>query len=233
MFATTRWSLIVAARGGDSPPARQALAELCRVYWYPLYAYIRRRGHGHDAAQDLTQDFFARLLEKNDLAAVDPARGRFRSFLLAACQHFLANRHDHDHALKRGGGRVILPIDFGDAERRYGNEPAHEQTPERLFERRWALALLDQVLNRLRGEYEAGGKGEVFARLKGHLTGGATASHAEAASALGISEGAFKVAVHRLRKRYRDLLREEIAQTLDDPAQTGDEIRALFVALGP
>jgi RNA polymerase sigma-70 factor (ECF subfamily) len=233
MFATTRWSLIVAARGGDSPPARQALAELCRVYWYPLYAYVRRRGHDHETAQDLTQDFFARLLEKNDLAAVDPARGRFRSFLLAACQHFLANRHDRDHALKRGGGRTLLSIDFGDADRRYGNEPAHEQTPERLFERRWALALLDQVLNRLRDEYESGDKGALFAGLKGHLTGATTTSHAAAAAALGLSEGAVKVAVHRLRKRYRDLLREEIAQTLDDPAQIGDEIRALFQALGP
>ena len=232
MFATTRWSLIAAARDGDSPPARQALAELCGIYWYPLFAYVRRRGHDRDEAQDLTQAFFTRLLEKNDLAAADPARGRFRSFLLTACQHFLANQHDHEQALKRGGGRTFVPIDFDDAERRYSNEPAHDQTPERLFERRWALALLDRVLNRLCGEYEAAGKDGLFARLKGYLTGSDPSSYAEAALMLGISEGAIKVAVHRLRKRYRDLLRDEIAQTLDHPTHIDDEIRALFFALG-
>jgi RNA polymerase sigma-70 factor (ECF subfamily) len=233
MFATTRWTLVLAARDRAAPEAGQALAELCRLYWYPLYAYVRGRGHPHDRAQDLTQEFFARLLEKDALAAVEQDKGRFRSFLLAACRHFLANQHDHDQAQKRGGGRQALSIDFRDADGRYTHEPAHGETPERLFERRWALALLDQVLTRLRGDYEASGKGRLFEGLKGRLTGDAGASHARAAAELGLSEGAVKVAVHRLRKRYRELLREEIAQTLDDPGQVEDEIRALFAALGP
>ncbi len=231
-FATTHWSLIVAAQDASVPEARQALAELCRLYWYPLYAFIRRNGHADDRAQDLTQEFFARLLEKDGLAAVDQSKGRFRSFLLAACRHFLANQWDRDHAQKRGGG-AVLSIDFDGAEDRYTHEPAHDETPERLFERRWALALLERVLARLRGEYEAAGKGHLFACLKGRLAGeGATASHARTAAELGVSEGAVKVAVHRMRKRYRELLRDEIAQTVDDPGQVEDEIRALFAALG-
>jgi RNA polymerase sigma-70 factor (ECF subfamily) len=234
MFATTRWSLVAAAREGGSPPARAALAELCRAYWYPVYAFVRRQGNGHDTAQDLTQEFFARLLEKDALAAVDPARGRFRSFLLASCRNFLANCRDHDHALKRGGGRPTLPLDFGDADGRYGREPAHADTPERLFERRWALALLDRVLGRLSDEYAASGKAALFQRLRPYLTGDASGDpYAAAATDLGTNEGAVKVAVHRLRQRYRDTLRDEIAQTLADPAEVDDEIRALFAALGP
>jgi RNA polymerase sigma-70 factor (ECF subfamily) len=203
------------------------------MYWYPLYAYVRSRGHSHDRAQDLTQEFFATLLEKDGLAAVEQGKGRFRSFLLAACQHFLANQHDREQAQKRGGGRQFVPIDFQGAEGRYRHEPAHGETPERLFERRWALALLERVLARLRAEYEASGRGRLFERLKARLTGGdAGVPHAEAAEELGLSEGAVKVAVHRMRKRYRELLREEIAQTLDDPGQVEDEIRSLFAALG-
>jgi RNA polymerase sigma-70 factor (ECF subfamily) len=224
--------MIAAARDGETVQAKAALTALCRAYWYPLYAYIRHQGYPADRAEDLTQEFFARLLEKDALAAVEQEKGRFRSFLLAACRHFLANQHDHDQALKRGGGRQALSIDFRDADGRYAHEPAHGETPERLFERRWALALLDQVLARLRGEYEAAGKGRLFECLKGRLTGDAS-SHAWAAADLGLSEGAVKVAVHRLRKRYRELLREEIAQTLDDPGQVEEEIRALFAALGP
>ena len=230
MFVTTRWSLIVAARG-DSPPAREALSELCRAYWYPLYAYIRRKGHTHAEAEDLTQEFLARLLERDDLAGVDPARGRFRSFLLAACNHFLSNRRDHDRALKRGGGQQPLPLDFGAAEQRYNAEPGHEETAERLFERRWALALLDRVLDRLRQEYATGGKGELFEKLKGRLAGDSGASYADVATDLTLTEGAVKVAAHRMRLRYRDLLRDEIAQTLDDPTAVDDEIRSLFTAL--
>jgi RNA polymerase sigma factor (sigma-70 family) len=232
MFATTRWSLVIAA-GGSSLPARDALAELCRLYWYPLYAYIRRKGNAHAEAEDLTQEFFARLLERGDLAAVDPARGRFRSFLLAACNHFLSNQRDRDRTLKRGGGRQPLPLDFGAAERRYDAEPGHDQTPERLFERRWTLALLDHVLQRLQQDYEGSRKGALFQRLKGQLAGEAAASYAEAAAGLGLTEGAVKVAAHRLRQRYGELLRDEIAQTLDDPAAVDDEIRALFAALVP
>jgi RNA polymerase sigma-70 factor (ECF subfamily) len=224
--------MIVAARDGETAQAKAALAELCRAYWYPLYAYIRHQGHPADRAEDLTQEFFARLLEKDSLGMVDPEKGKFRSFLLAACRHFLANQHDHDRARKRGGGRRPLSIDFRDADGRYAHEPGHGETAERLFERRWALALLDQVLARLRGEYEAAGKGRLFECLKGRLTGDAGGPHARTAAELGLSEGAVKVAVHRLRKRYRELLREEIAHTVDDPAQVEDEIRALFAALG-
>lgn len=231
-FATTRWSLVCAARAPSSPESRAALAALCGVYWYPLYAFVRRQGHDADRARDLTQEFFARLLERADLAAVDRSKGRFRSFLLAACKHFLCNEHDRVHARKRGGGRAPLPIDAAVAEGRYGGEPSHNETPERLFERRWALALLDQVLARLRQEYAAAGKGRLFERLKGHLTGEAGLPHARAAAELGLREGAVKVAVHRLRKRYGELLRDEIAQTLHDPAEVEDEIRDLFAALG-
>jgi RNA polymerase sigma-70 factor (ECF subfamily) len=223
--------MVRAAGDSSGPEARDALASLCTAYWYPLYAFVRRQGHGPEQAQDLTQGFFARLLEKNDLASADQTRGRFRSFLLAACKHFLSNERDREHALKRGGGRVPLSIDRTAAEGCYGREPSHDETPERLFERRWALTLLEQVLARLRGEYETAGKGRLFERLKGHLTGGGEA-HAQAAAELRMSEGAVKVAVHRLRQRYRDLLRDEIAQTLTDPAEVEDEVRALFAALG-
>jgi RNA polymerase sigma-70 factor (ECF subfamily) len=233
MFATTRWSLILAAQDRNAPVSRAALDELCRVYWYPLYAYVRRRGFAHDRAQDLTQDFFARLLEKDALALVEQNRGRFRSFLLAACQHFLANERDRDRAQKRGGGRHVLTLDFSDAEQRYHREPAHAETAERLFERRWALTLLDQVLARLRAECEASNKDHLFQALKIHLTGdGSGPAHAQLATELEMSEGAVKVLVHRLRRRYRELLREEIAQTVESPAQIEDEIQALFRAVG-
>jgi RNA polymerase sigma-70 factor (ECF subfamily) len=221
VFATTRWSLIATARPG-APDAREALAALCHVYWGPLYAYIRRRGHSHEQAQDLTQDFFADLLARDSLEGVDPARGRFRSFLLAACRNFLSNQHDREQALKCGGGRRVLSLDFADAERRYAAEPAHEQTPERLFERRRALALLDHVLGRLREEYAGAGKRELFERLKGSIVGAGEA-HAQTAAELGMSE----VAVHRLRGRCRELLREEIARTVDD-AEINDEVRGIL-----
>jgi len=230
VFATTHWSLVVAARGA-SPVAREALAELCRLYWYPLYAYVRRRGHSADEAQDLTQEFFARLLERDDLAGLDPARGRFRAFLLAACRHFLANQNDRAQALKRGGGLRPRSLDLADADRRYAAEPSHEQTPERLFERRWALTLLDRVLQRLRQHYETAGQLVLFERLKGSLAGETDVPHAESAAALNMTEGAVKVAAHRLRQRYRDLLRDEIARTVAEPAEVDDEVRALFAAL--
>jgi RNA polymerase sigma-70 factor (ECF subfamily) len=230
-FATTRWSLIAAARDAGIPAAREALAELCRLYWYPLYAYVRRRGHDHDAAQDLTQGFFARLLERQDWAAVDPERGRFRSFLLAACQHFLANEHDREHSRKRGGGQRLLSLDFADADGRYLREPSHDQTPERLFERRWALTLLEQVLAGLQEEYESAGKGPQFEALKGSLAG-PEVPYAAVAEELGMSEGAVKVAAHRLRQRYRDRLRATIADTVADEAQVDEELRDLFAALG-
>jgi RNA polymerase sigma-70 factor (ECF subfamily) len=229
-FATTHWSLVRAAQGA-APEARAALGALCQTYWYPLYAYIRRQGHPPDRAQDLTQELFARLLEKDALASVDEGRGRFRSFLLAACRHFLSNQRDWERALKRGGGLPPIPIG-PDAEGRYAREPAHEETAERLFERRWALALLERAIGRLRTEHVASSKERLFECLKGHLTGDGP-PHTQTAEALGMSEGAVKVAVHRLRGRYRELLHDEIAQTLSDPADFENEVRALFAALGP
>jgi RNA polymerase sigma factor (sigma-70 family) len=229
-FATTRWSLVVAAQQGAAPEAHDALADLCRLYWYPLYAYIRRRGHDTNQAEDLTQAFFARLLEKDGLAAVTPARGRFRSFLLAACQNFLANERERANALKRGGGRVVS-LDLGDADGRYRREPDHSETPERLFERRWALTLLARVLGRLREDYEAAGKGRLFEALKGQLTGDGTAPYAALGEELGMTQAAVKTAVHRLRRRYGELLREEIGETVATQAEIDSEIQALFRAL--
>lgn len=232
-FATTHWSVIVAAGDGHSPEAREALGVLCRTYWYPLYAYVRRQGFAPDGAQDLTQEFFARFLEKDFLAQVDRAKGRFRSFLLTACKHFLANERDRAAAKKRSGGREIAALDFRSAEDRYSLEPAHCLTPEKLFERRWAMTLLDQVLARLRQEFVVADKAKHFDVLKAFLTGQKyTEAHGEVGRKLGMSQGAVKVAVHRLRRRYRELLREEIMRTLDDQSEIEDEIRNLFTALG-
>jgi RNA polymerase sigma factor (sigma-70 family) len=231
-FATTHWTVVVAARDGDDDRARAALAELCRMYWYPLYAFVRRKGHRADEAQDLTQEFFARLLEKDFLAVIDRGKGKFRSFLLAACQHFLANEHDRANAQKRGGGRSHFSLDWQDAENRYAHEPAHALTAEKLFERRWAVTLLDEVLLRLKAEYDQSGKGALFEHLKGFLTQPSeTAPYRELAASLDMTEGAVRVAVHRLRRRYRELLEEQIAHTVETPDQVADEIRSLFAAL--
>jgi RNA polymerase sigma factor (sigma-70 family) len=227
-FATTRWSLVAAAK---DPAARQVLAELCGLYWYPVYAFFRRRGHSADDAGDLTQEFFARLIEKAGIAGADRAKGRFRSYLLGACRHFLTNEHDRAAAQKRGGGRVIGSLDFSDAERRYAAEPADDRTPEQLFERRWALTLLDGVLAGLRAEYVTAGQEPLFDRLKSSLTGEA-GSYADLAAELGMTEGAVKVAAHRLRRRYRDRLRAAIAETVETDDDVEAEIRDLFAALG-
>jgi RNA polymerase sigma-70 factor (ECF subfamily) len=221
----------MAAGDRASPDARAALAELFAAYWYPLYAFVRRRGSDPQAAEDLVQGFFAALLESDGLATVDRAKGRFRSFLVAGCAHFLANSHDHGRALKRGGGRVIVPIDSLEAEDRYQREPAHELTAERLFERRWATTLLDHVLNRLASEMHSAGKRRQFEVLRPALLGGfEKVSYARTAAELGCSEGAARAAAHRLRARYRAILREEVARTLDAPASVEDEIRDLFAA---
>ncbi|HMC65784.1 MAG TPA: sigma-70 family RNA polymerase sigma factor [Gemmataceae bacterium] len=230
-FATTHWSIVLAARDRDSPQAQDALASLCASYWYPLYAFIRRQGFTADQSQDLTQEFVARLLEKEFLGAVDREKGKFRSFLLAACKHFLANERDRERAQKRGGGRQGLSLDFNSADRRYGLEPVHTLTPERLFERRWALTLLDQVLARLRQESVEAGRQKVFDRLKVFLTGETGPAYRQVAKELGMSEGAVKVAVHRFRERYRELLREEIGRTVAATEDIDGEIRDLFAAL--
>jgi RNA polymerase sigma-70 factor (ECF subfamily) len=231
-FATTHWTLVVAARDRGAPQAREALAALCDAYWYPLYAFIRGQGHSADGAQDLTQEFFARLLEKDFLAVVDPAKGRFRAFLLAACKHFLANERDREHALKRGGGKVPLSLDFEHAEGRYALEPGHDLTPEKHFERRWVLTLLDGVLARLRDEFGRAGKSQQFDSLKGYLMGDrAEEPYRAVAARLGMTEGALRVAIHRFRGRYGEMLREEIGRTVHDPGEIEEEIRSLFSAL--
>jgi RNA polymerase sigma-70 factor (ECF subfamily) len=216
-------------RGG--PEAEAALAALCEAYWYPLYAEARRRGLGAEDAGDLVQGFFARLLEKGDLAAADRTRGRFRSFLLAAFGHFLANERDRRHARKRGGGRRIVPLDPAEGESRYGQEPSHEDTPGRIFDRRWALALIDRALGRLKDECERGGKGALFETVKPALAGDRAASYAELAQSLGMTEGAIKTAVHRLRARCAALIREEVAQTVSSPEEIDEELGHLFAAL--
>ncbi len=231
-FVTTQWTAVLAAGRSDSTHARTALEKLCRDYWFPLYAYVRRQGHDAHDAQDLTQEFFARLLEKNYLADVQREKGRFRSFLLAAMKHFLANEWHRANAQKRGGGQKLIPLEAGDAESRYGVEPAHNESPDKLFERRWALTVLDLVLTRLREEHVASGKINNFDALKGCLTGDrALLPYAELGATLGMSEGAVKVAVHRLRQRYRELLRAEIANTVATAAEVEEEMRHLFAAL--
>jgi RNA polymerase sigma factor (sigma-70 family) len=231
-FATTRWSVVAAAGGAPSPEAREAVATLCRAYWYPLYAYARRRSASADDAQELTQEFFAHLLEKESLRSADPARGKFRSFLLTAFQRFLGHQRDRARAQKRGGGRAVLPLDFQAGERLYRREPADHATPEAVYERRWALTLLEQTLARLRQEMVKAGKGRLFECLKGTLTGEeGVGPYARLAEELGLSEQAVKVAVHRLRRRYGELLRDEIAQTVGTPEEVEDELRALFAAV--
>jgi len=231
-FVTTHWSVVLAARRADTTRARDALARLCQTYWHPLHAYVRRLGHSPHDAQDLTQEFFARLLAKNYLADADAARGRFRSFLLAALKHFLANEWEKARAQKRGGGQIPISIDPVAAETGCHFEPADPATAEKLFERRWALTLLDQVLRRLRQEYATTGRETLFEQLKPTLTEASrSVRYAEMATRLGTTEGAVKVAVHRLRQQYRELLRAEIAETVASPGEVEDELRNLFAAL--
>jgi RNA polymerase sigma-70 factor (ECF subfamily) len=231
-FDTTRWSVIAAARGTDPEAARAALSTLCEAYWYPLYAFIRRWGADADAARDLTQAFFASLLERRDIEQVRPERGRFRTFLLASAKHFLLNEAARSRAAKRGGGVAPLPLAFDEAEGRYQVEPADVTTPETLYERRWALTLIERVLARVRTDWEASGRVAEFDELKASLLGsGADSSYADAARRLGTTEGALKVAAHRLRRRFRSRLRQEIAETVSDQAEIDDEIQYLVRAL--
>ena len=240
-FATTHWSMVVSAadhRGqsgaGQPSEAARALATLCESYWFPLYAFVRRAGYAAEDAQDLTQEFFVRLLAQNYLAVADRQRGRFRSFLLGAMKHFLANERRRQGAQKRGGPRPTISLDFSSGENRYNLiEPVDHLTPERLYEKRWALALLDLVLGRLREEFQTAGKLHLFDALKQFLAGGAQKpAYAEVGQRLGMSEAAVKVAVHRLRRRYRELLKEEIARTIVEPDTVEDELKDLLAALG-
>lgn len=234
-FATTRWSVVLAAAENPAAPDfNEALSSLCSAYWYPLYAFVRRQGYSGDDAQDLTQAFFACLLEKNYLRQADRARGRFRSFLLSALKHFLADERDRAKALKRGGGRALVSLEaLREAEGRYALEPAAGLTAEQIFERRWTLTVLDQVLVRLRADYGRHGKERVFDRLKGFLLGeNPSDNYAIAAKELAMSEGAVKVSVHRLRQRYAEALTEEIAATVESESEIEEEISYLFESLG-
>lgn len=231
IFATTRWTVVLAAGQPHAPQAERALEELCRAYWYPLYAYVRHRGHSKEDAEDLTQAFFARFLEKNYLDGLNAERGRFRAFLLAALKHFLANEWDKSQRQKRGGQLTHLSLDWQNADTHFQVAATTELSPDQAYDREWAIAVLGQVIERLRKECAAEGKVGQFETLKPYLMVGKSAiPYGEAASALGLNEGAVRVAVHRLRKRYRELLREEIAQTLSSPAMIEEELRAMLDA---
>src|SRR5688572_160298 len=232
-FCTTHWTLVLtAARGDDGTVARDALAYLCSAYWYPLYAFCRRQGRQPHDAEDLTQGFLARLLEKNGLASVRPEHGRFRSFLLASLKNFMANERERAHAQRRGGGRPLIALDVTDAETRYALEPADKLTPEMVFERRWAWAILERAMSALRQEYATAEKGERFEQLEGFLPcGHGTVSRAELAAQRGVSVGAIDVAVHRLRERFGALLREQVSETVSSEAEVKEEIGHLISVL--
>ncbi len=227
-FGTTHWSLVLKAGQG----AEEALVKLCQVYWPPLYTYTRRRGHAVHEAQDLTQAFFAHLLENRGLAGVAPSKGRFRSFLMVSLKHFLDNEWQKSHTLKRGGQQVFISWDELTAEDRESLEPSDHLTPERIFDRRWALMLLERVMDQLRKECTTARQGELFEKLKDYLTGDHPGkSYQEIARELTMSEGAVKVTVHRLRRRFGELLRQQIERTVASPDEIDDEIRQLFAAL--
>jgi RNA polymerase sigma-70 factor (ECF subfamily) len=227
-FPDTRWTMIVAA-GKDTPGRQEALGILCETYWYPVYAYIRRKGHSVDEASDLTQEFFTGILTGSFLERADPEKGRFRGFLLNAVRFFLSDERDRATAKRRGGGQ--LPFSLDDAENQYLREPAHNETPERIFERRWARALLDRVVQTLREDFVRYGRLDDFNQLKVYLVGQSDVPYAALATKLGITESALKSGIHRFRKRYRDLIRAEVAATVADPAEVEAELRFLLQAV--
>ena len=231
-FHTTHWTVVLAAREKDGAAAREALASLCATYWYPLYAFIRRHGSSPHDAEDLTQEFFFRFLERNALERVQPAAGKFRSFLLVCLKNFLANERERSQAQRRGGGRPLVPLDSGDAETRYSLEPADHRAPEAAFERRWAYAVIERTMRELRREYSGGEKSDLFEALQGFLPGGeGSVSRPDLPAKRDVSVGAIDVAVHRLRQRYGALLREQVAQTVSSEAEVEEEIRHLISVL--
>ena len=231
-FATTHWSVVLRAGKPKAPGYQDALQTLCRSYWYPLYVFIRRQGYTNQQAEDYTQAFFCRILEKKVLGMADSKRGKFRSFLLSTLKNFLADEHDRARAQKRGGGRKILSIDFKGAENQYTLEPADTLSPEKLFDKSWALTVLDRTMTRLKTELSSQGKQDLFDHLKIYLTAGKSAiSYRDKAAQLDMTEGNIRTAVHRLRRRYRKLLRDEIAQTVTNEGQIDEEIDELFNAL--
>ncbi len=235
LFATTHWSVVLASADEGSPQAAAALEQLCRTYWYPLYVYVRRRGYTTEDAQDLTQEFFALLLRKDYFRLADPKRGKFRTFLLHAFENFVINEWRHAQRVKRGGGATFLSLDADQTERRYALEPATATTPMRAYEKRWAITLLDRVLGLLRDDYARAGKEHLFDELARLLWGKDGSSDSGSCAAighrLGMTEGAVRVALHRLRKRYGDLLRAEVAQTVATPAEVDEELRCLLEAV--
>ncbi len=232
LFATTHWSVVLAAADEERPEAAAALNQLCRAYWYPLYAYVRRRGYTPEDAQDLTQDFFALFLSRKSFSLADPSRGRFRSFLLTSLQHFLADEWRRAHRAKRGGGAPELPLDGEAAEARYVAELVETATPEQAYNRHWAMTLIEQALSALRAEYASAGKTGLFEALEEFLWGQEVyGSYPELAERLGMKEGAVRVAVHRLRERYREQLRQVVAQTVSDPGETEEELRYLITVV--
>lgn len=231
IFATTHWTVVLAAGQRHTPQSDSALEQLCRTYWFPLYAYVRRRGHAKADAEDLVQAFFARFLAKNYLTGLSEERGRFRAFLLAALKNFLINEWKHASRQKRGGGETLLSLDWETADTKFQVAVQGEPSPDQAFDREWALALLGRVIEHLQAECVAEGKARLFEQLKVFLAAGKSeTAQSEVAHVLGMEEGAVRVAVHRLRKRYRQLLRDEIANTLSDPAMVDEEMRALFGA---
>jgi len=232
-FDTTHWSIVFAAARGSTAASADAMAALCSSYWYPLYCYVRKKGYSQPDAQDLTQSFFTRLLEKNYIKQADPQLGRFRSFLLTSLKHFLANEWDRDHTVKRGGRTVTLSLDYEGAETRYEFDSVSTLTPEKLYEKRWATALVDRAISKLAEDFNRAGKSTLFARLRGFLVeGGSGEPYRSVAIDLGMSEAAVKVAVHRLRRQFRQRLRAEIADTVSSQAEVEDEIRYLLSTLG-
>jgi RNA polymerase sigma factor (sigma-70 family) len=232
LYATTHWSVVLAASGTGGPHAQEALEKLCGTYWYPLYAYVRRQGHSPEDAQDLTQEFFARFLEKKYFRLANRERGRFRTFLLSSLKNFLVNEWNRSRAAKRGGGTIHIPIDGLTAENHYNQEPAHNLNAEKIYERNWAMAVLEQVRARLQEEY-ASGKPERFAQLESFLPGEESdLTYAEAGRRYGMAEGTLKSDVNRFKKRYRELLRAEVAHTVANPAELEEELRHLIKVLG-
>ena len=232
-FHTTHWTVILTARERDGTAAQEALARLCSTYWYPLYAFIRRQGSSPHEAEDLTQEFFFRFLERHALGSVQPAAGKFRSFLLACLKNFLANERERAHAQRRGGGQSLVPLTGTDAETRYSLEPADQRAPEAIFERRWAFAVLERTMTVLRHEYVTAGKSALFEAFQSFLPGGhGDTSRADLAAKRGVSVGAIDVAIHRLRQRFGVLLRQQVALTVSSDAEVEEEIRYLISVIG-
>jgi len=233
-FSTTCWSVVIAAGRSSTPEARDALEQLCTTYWFPLYAFVRKRGKMESDSKDLVQSFVLSLLERNDFRHANPEKGKFRTFLLSAFNNFLANEFDYRNAIKRGGDKKITTIDWSDAEARYAIEPQDDETPERLFDRQWGLLVIRRVLDTIRQELNKAGKESHYRELSRFLTGepgGGRRSYAEIGQKLDMSESAVKSAVHRLRGRYRQVLRKQIAETVTSQQQVDEEIRALFEAI--